>query len=63
MFYGCYIASVYKSMAISVPEEDDQILTMAGSFGSACNGLSRIMWASLQDKFEFKKIYFCLLTL
>ena len=60
-FYGCYVVSVYKTVA-NVNLED-HLLTLAGSLGSACNGSSRIIWATLQDKFGFKKVYSCLLTL
>ncbi len=45
IFYDLYMASVYKTIA-----EDhihDHTLTLAGSFGSICNGCSRIGWASL----------------
>ena len=46
MFYGAYISSVYKSMAIGVKEQSDHSLTLAGAFGAACNGASRILWAT-----------------
>ena len=45
MFFGLYMASVYKFAA----EEtlDDKSLTVAGAIGSVCNGGSRVFWASL----------------
>jgi hypothetical protein len=45
IFFGIYMASVYKVCAIDVL--DDMSLTIAGAIGSVCNGGSRIMWASL----------------
>ena len=60
-FYGCYVVSVYKTVA-NVNLED-HLLTLAGSLGSACNGSSRIIWATLQDNFGFRRVYSCLLTL
>ena len=61
IFFGIYMASVYKVCAIDVL--DDMSLTIAGAIGSVCNGGSRIMWASLQDKFGFKTIYFILMAI
>ena len=61
LFYGVYMASVYKTTAQDTL--DDHTLTLAGALGSVCNGSSRIMWASIQDKFGFKRVYFCLLLI
>ena len=44
VFYGVYMASVYKTLALNI---DDHALTVAGSIGAVCNGGSRIFWASL----------------
>lgn len=63
MFYGLFIASVYKTTAQGKDGLSDRVLTIAGAIGSVCNGSSRIMWATLQDKIGFKKVYFILLTL
>jgi MFS-type transporter involved in bile tolerance (Atg22 family) len=60
-FYGLYVASVYKT--INQVNLSDKILTIAGALGSVCNGCSRIMWATLQDKFGFKKVYGVILVL
>jgi hypothetical protein len=46
-FYGIYLTSVYKTFGSSKGGIDDFTLTLAGAFGSVCNGLSRIFWASL----------------
>ena len=60
MFFGLYMASVYKKVASGRVLSDKQ-LTLAGAIGSVCNGSSRIIWATLQDKYGFKKIYSYLL--
>lgn len=54
-FFGLYMASVYKQMNLDIL--DDHILTTAGAIGSICNGGSRVIWGSLQDKFGFKKVF------
>jgi len=61
LFYGYFVATVYKSSASKVL--DDNLLTTAGMIGSACNGGSRIIWATLMDKYGFKKIYSVLLIM
>ena len=60
-FYGIYVASVYK--IFDQDNLSDRILTIAGAMGSVCNGCSRIMWATLQDKYGFKRVYGVLLVL
>lgn len=54
-FFGFYIASVYKTS--NQDNLDDSILTIVGSLGAICNGGSRIIWGTLQDKYGFKKVY------
>jgi Na+/melibiose symporter-like transporter len=61
IFFGIYFASVYKVADQAVLK--DKTLTIAGALGSVCNGCSRIMWASLQDKFGFKKVYLVLMLI
>ena len=61
VFFGVFTAGVYKSVALDFLS--DHVLTTAGALGSVCNGGSRIMWASLQDKFGFKRVYFVLMVL
>jgi hypothetical protein len=46
-FYGMYMAAAYKNFGSVVGGIEDKTLTLAGSFGAVCNGLSRIFWASL----------------
>jgi hypothetical protein len=61
LFYGIFVATVYKSSASKIL--DDKTLTTAGMIGAACNGGSRIIWATLMDKYGFKKIYSVLLIM
>jgi len=61
VFFGIYVASVYKTVALGLI--NDRTLTIAGSIGSFINGSSRIFWASLMDKYGFKSTYFCLLLI
>ena len=55
------MASVYKTTAQDFLS--DHTLTLAGAIGSICNGSSRIFWATLQDKYGFRNVYFWLLVL
>lgn len=59
VFFGVYVAAVYKAVANTVIK--DKYLTIAGSIGSFVNGSSRIFWASLLDKYGFKAIYMIML--
>lgn len=61
MFFGLFMASVYKEVALN--SLSDHTLTLAGALGSVCNGSSRIIWATLQDKYGFRKMYFILLCI
>lgn len=45
IFYGIYVAAVYKTTAQDYLK--DHVLTLAGMFGSICNGGGRIFWAGL----------------
>lgn len=55
------MASAYKFFAQDTL--GDKALTVVGAIGSVFNGSSRILWATLQDKFGFKKVYLCLMLL
>lgn len=61
VFYGTFMASVYK--AVNIDNLRDGTLTTAGALGAVCNGASRVFWATLQDKHGFKRVYFVLLVL
>lgn len=61
VFFGTYVASVYKGVALTYV--DDKTLTLAGSLGSFSNGASRLLWASLMDCWGFKRVYSCLIVL
>ena len=61
MFFGLYMASVYKMVAQDTLS--DKSLTLIGAVGSMCNGSSRFVWAALQDIYGFKNIYVCILSM
>ena len=61
IFYGVILVSVYKIAAQG--KLSDHTLTLAGAIGSVCNGCSRIIWGALHDKFGFKKVYYCILSI
>lgn len=46
VFFGVYVASVYKDVALKKGSIEDADLTIAGALGSFMNGSSRIIWAS-----------------
>ena len=60
-FYCLYNASSYKLVAQNTIS--DRSLTIAGALGSILNGLSRVVWGALLDKYGFKKLYLMLLTI
>jgi len=51
-----FIAFAYKTIGV-IFHFDDSFLTVIGSFFSVCNGLSRIFWGFLADRFLFKVLY------
>ena len=61
IFYGIYMAAVYKKTAQDYL--DDDTLTLAGAIGSVCNGCSRYGWASLQDVYGFRRVYFVVMAI
>ena len=61
IFFGAYVSSVYKGVALSYL--DDQTLTLAGSLGAIANGSSRLLWAYLLDLIGFRKVYACILVI
>ena len=63
VFFGVYVAAVYKDVALNHGTIGDRELTIAGSIASFINGASRIMWASLLDKLGFRMIYMILLVI
>ena len=52
-----YMSQVAKTMPIELTDFDDHFLTLVVSMGSVCNGLFRIMWGILQDRFSFKTVF------
>lgn len=61
VFFGTYVASVYKDIALGII--DDPTLTLAGSIGAFMNGTSRIVWASAMDKVGFRWVYLILISI
>ena len=43
--------------------KDDLFLTTVGSVGAASNGISRFVWASLTDKYGYKKMFTLMLII
>lgn len=56
IFYGYYVIGTFKTIG-GKTINDDQFLTLVGSFGSLFNGLSRIVWSSLLDYYSFNCVY------
>jgi MFS family permease len=63
LFFGVYMVSVYKDIGLNKGSIGDRELTIAGAVGSFVNGSSRILWASLYDKFGFRIIYMIILVI
>jgi MFS transporter, OFA family, oxalate/formate antiporter len=63
--YGLFVASVFKSYGSIDQSADfsDTLLTTIGSVGILMNGISRLFWALLMDKFGFKPIYLIICSL
>ncbi|EGR29142.1 major facilitator superfamily protein, putative [Ichthyophthirius multifiliis] len=53
--FGILVNSNYKTIGKKVIV-DDKFMTMVGSFSSLANGLSRLFWSSLIDKYSFKQL-------
>lgn len=50
------ISGFYKTFGkLQIP--DDKFITIVGSVGSAFNGCSRLFWALIYDKYNFKKVH------
>lgn len=60
--FGLLISGSYKSYGKKYIH-DDKYLSLIGAVGSMGNGLSRIFWATMLDKFDFKCLYSALLIL
>ena len=52
-----YMAGTYKAMGIQLGGYDDLTLTSIGSLGTVANGLFRIIWGAIYDKFGFTTSY------
>ena len=62
LFYGYYMSNSFKQYGFSAGL-DDRTLTTIGSAGALFNGCFKIVWATLLDYFEFKKIYAIILVI
>jgi len=56
LFYGYYIIGIFKTLGATTID-DDRFLTLIGSVGALCNGLSRIVWSSLLDCYSFNLVF------
>ncbi|EAS00151.3 oxalate/formate antiporter family transporter (macronuclear) [Tetrahymena thermophila SB210] len=54
--FGALINGNYKSVAKDYGFKTDSFQTLVGSLGGIANGISRPFWATLLDKFQFKKV-------
>jgi len=53
MPFGLFITYNYKEYG-SIKIDDDSFLTTVGACGAACNGLGRLVFGMLFDRFSFK---------
>jgi MFS family permease len=58
--YTMFMANVFKSYGEKYIK-DDAFITTIGAVGAILNGLGRTIWATLMDKYGFKKVYGALL--
>ena len=63
MFFGSYLVSTFKPVALNAGVIKDDEITIIGSLSMISNGAARLVWSSMQDKFGFKKVYFVLLII
>ncbi|KAL4478651.1 hypothetical protein ABPG74_006886 [Tetrahymena malaccensis] len=61
--FGALINGNYKSVAKDYGFKSDSFQTLVGSLGGIANGISRPFWASLLDKFQFKKVLAALICI
>lgn len=59
---GYFIAANYKNLGI-ITINDDNFLNIVGSVGAVSNGLGRVLWGILMDKFKFFNSFLLLLIL
>lgn len=60
--YGLFVAALYKSYGYKIGYNDN-LMTWVGSFAALMNGCSRPFWATLTDKFGFKKVFWLIITI
>lgn len=59
IFYSYYVLAVFKNISTV----SDQKLTYVASLGAIFNGCSRIIWATIMDKFGFRNTYLAVLII
>jgi len=59
---GLLIASNFKNYGL-LKINDDVFLTIVGSVGAVFNGVGRMIWGILYDKFSFRSVYLFLLSI
>ncbi len=57
IFYGYFIIGSFKDYGNKYGGHDDAFLSMTGAIGALFNGVFRIFWSSLLDKYPFHKVY------
>jgi MFS family permease len=60
--WGIYQINMYKIFGAE-HIDDDQFLSMIGSVGAVCNGLSRFLWAYTMEHYGFKTMILVLITI
>lgn len=55
-----FVAFNYKEYGMIKITDDDSFLTLVGSLGAIFNGLGRLFWGIMFDKFSFKLISSCI---
>ena len=59
---GYFTATNFKAYGLS-KISDDSFLTLVGSLSCVFNGGGRFFWGALSDKWNFKRVYFIILTI
>lgn len=57
-----FVTFVFKNFGLE-NIKDDKFITIVGTIGAVCNGLSRGFWANLLDRFPYKIVFGCLIVL
>lgn len=63
VFYGILLVATFKNFGSVRGGIDDTTLTLAGSVGALVNGIFRVLWSLLLDKYSFRTIYSIILVI